>query len=236
MTPRRVLVTGGGSGIGLAGAREIVNRGAKVAIADLAFGHVPDDLDVARITVDVSDEVAVDRMFVEAIAALGGVDVVIHSAGVMREQRRDIREITLESWTNLITINLTGSFLVARGAVRTMVPQGAGVLILVGSGAGTYGPSGSVPYGASKGGLNGLVLTLEDHLAGTGIRVHNFCPGGVDTPLVQESLDEAVANGFDADAIEKARGNLTAAASVGRILAFLASEDADAVTGNIRSL
>lgn len=236
MTTRRVLVTGGGSGIGLAGALALHERGALVAIADLNFDHVPDGVDLPNITVNVTDESAVDQMFNEATAILGGVDVVIHSAGIMREQRRDIREISLESWTNLITTNLTGAFLVARGAARAMIPQGGGVLILVGSGAGTYGPSGSVPYGASKGGINGLVITLEDHLKNTGIRVHNFCPGGVDTPLVQESMNEAIANGFSADTITKARGNLTDVASVGRILAFLASEDADSVTGNIRTL
>ena len=109
----------------------------------------------------------------------------------LEKQNRDIREITLESWQSIIpAVNLTGSFLVAREAVRVMASNGGGVIILVGSGAGATDTSGSIPYGSSKGGVNGLAMTLAAHLAPLGFRVHNFMPGTVDTQLVQESSDK----------------------------------------------
>lgn len=233
MTSRRVLVTGGGSGIGLAAVGALLDRGASVVVADLRFdpslGHLP----VERLSTDVTSETDVARAFEGAIAAMGGLDVVINCAGIAREQNRDLREITLESWQSMIAVNLTGSFLVAREAVRTMAPSGGGVLILVGSGAGTTAPSGSIPYGASKGGVNGLAMTLAAHLGGLGFRVHNFMPGTVDTPLIQATYDEALGNGADPDSTARERSALTDPASVGRVLALLASEDADAMTGNV---
>src|SRR5262245_14336891 len=233
MTPRRVLVTGGGSGIGLAAVRALLERGATVAVADMRFDGSSEGLPVSRVIADVTSEADVQRAFEESVAALGGLDVVINCAGITREQNRDIREITLESWEAIVAVNLTGSFLVAREAVRVMTPHGGGVIILVGSGAGTTAPSGSIPYGASKGGVNGLAMTLAAHVLPHGFRVHNFMPGTVDTPLVQNSYDEALSNGADPESTAQARSNLTDPASVGRVLALLASEDADAMKGNV---
>lgn len=233
MTSRRALVTGGGSGIGLAAVQALVASGARVAAADLRFDPPAEDATVTRIRADVTNEADVQRAFHEAVTALGGLDVVINCAGIAKEQNRDIREVSLESWASVLAVNLTGSFLVAREAVRVMTPHGGGVIILVGSGAGTTAPSGSIPYGASKGGVNGLVMTLAAHVERHGFRVHNFMPGTVDTPLVQDSYDEALDNGADPAATAHERSNLTDPASVGRVLALLASEDADAMKGNV---
>jgi NAD(P)-dependent dehydrogenase (short-subunit alcohol dehydrogenase family) len=233
LTSRRVIVTGGASGIGLGAVRALVDNGAKVAVLDLDFANFPNDLTVPRFTADVSKEDDVAAAFTRAAAALGGIDAVIHSAGIQREQQRDLREISLQSWQKLISVNLTGAFLVAREAVRLMAPTGGGVLILVGSGAGTTGPSGSIPYGASKGGVNGLAMTLAKHLEPQHIRVHNFLPGAVDTPLIQRSFDEGLGNGADAETFAAMRSNLVDPAAIGRVLAFLVSEDGDAVKGNV---
>ena len=234
MTSRRVLVTGAGSGIGRAATAALVGSGAQVAAVDMRFDQAPDATYPASfIAADVTSELDVQRAFGQAVDALGGLDVVINCAGITREQNRDIREISLQSWQSVIGVNLTGSFLVAREAVRVMAPTGGGVLILVGSGAGTTGPSGSIPYGASKGGVNGLAMTLAAQLAPLGFRVHNFMPGTVDTPLVQDSYDEAISNGADPESTARERSDLTDPASVGRVLALLASEDADALRGNV---
>lgn len=233
MTPRRVLVTGGGSGIGLAAVRALHEGGANVTAADLRFDPSLSELPVARFVMDVTSETDVASAFAAAVEAMHGLDVVINCAGITREQNRDIREITLESWQSVMSVNLTGSFLVAREAVRMMAPNGGGVIILVGSGAGTTAPSGSIPYGASKGGVNGLAMTLAAHLAPHGFRVHNFMPGTVDTPLVQGSYDEALSNGADAESTARARSSLTDPASVGAVLRLLASVDADVMIGNV---
>lgn len=233
MMSRRLLVTGGGSGIGLAGVRALVERGASVAALDLKFDRSLDQLPVTRIVADVTSETDVARAFAEAGEALGGLDVVINCAGIAHQQHRDVREIELAAWQSMISVNLTGSFIVAREAVRTMAPHGGGVIILVGSGAGTIYPSGSIPYGASKGGVNGFAMTLAAQVEPLGFRVHNFMPGTVDTPLIQGTYDEALANGADPERTVRERSNLTDPASVGRILALLASEDADAMKGNV---
>jgi len=234
MSRRRVIVTGGGSGIGRGAVEALLADGARVAVLDLHLDAIPSSPDVSGHECDVSEESSVAAAFTAAVEWLGGADAVIHSAGIMREQARDIRYITLESWSRVLDVNLTGSFLVAREAVRAMADSG-GALILVGSGAGTTGPSGSVPYGASKGGVNGLAMTLAEHLAPLGIRVHNFMPGLVDTPLVQRSLDEAVANGRTETEIQAARQGAVSPAGVGRLLAFLAGEGGDALRGNVAS-
>lgn len=236
MTSRRVVVTGGASGIGLGAVKALVSSGARVAVLDVNFERVPADLSVPTFTADVSKEDQVVAAFDEATKALGGLDVVIHSAGIQREQQRDLREITLDVWQTVISVNLTGAFLVAREAARLMIPAGGGVLILIGSGAGTTGPSGSVPYGASKGGVNGLAMTLARHLEPQHIRVHNFMPGAVDTPLIQRSFEEGLRNGADADAFTVSRSNLADPDATGRVLAFLASEDGDVVKGNVATL
>lgn len=232
MATRRVLVTGAGSGIGHAAVQALASSGASVVGADLrraTAGATP------MIIGDVANEADVDRMVDEAVDTLGGLDVVIHCAGIMREQRRDLREISLTAWHEVIAVNLTGTFLVARAAARVMVPCGGGTIILVGSIGGTFVPSGSIPYGASKGGVNGLAITLADHLAPFGIRVNNFTPGTVDTPLVQGMLDEALRNGTTAAEVSGRRAQLTETERIGKVLAFLASEAGDVVVGSLRT-
>lgn len=233
MTRRRVLVVGGGSGIGLAAAMALHDDGAAVVVADLHFDQALEELALAQIVVDVTSEGQVEDGFSHAVRALGGLDVVINCAGIAREQNRDVRDVSLESWQAVIAVNLTGSFLVAREAARVMTPNGGGVIILVGSAAGTTEPSGSVPYGASKGGVNGLTMTLAAHLAPLGFRVHNFMPGTVDTPLIQGTFDEALDNGADPSRTALERSSLSDPASVGRVLALLASVNADAMRGNV---
>lgn len=234
MNARRVIVTGGDSGIGLATVEALRNDGARVAVLDVRLDATPNSFDVRGFHCDVSDEESVAAAFHAATKWLGRLDAVVHAAGIMREQRRDIRDITVASWQHVLTVNLTGSFLVARETVSAMAPSG-GALILIGSGAGVSGPSGSVPYGASKGGVNGLALTLAEQLSPHGIRVHNFMPGIVDTPLVQRSLDEAVANGSVGKEIEATRAAAVSPAGVGRLIAMIAGEASDALRGNVAS-
>lgn len=235
MATRRVLVTGAGSGIGRATLQALRDCGHQVVGTDLHADSGAATAAPPLIIGDVSNETDVASIFAAAVAELGGLDVVIHCAGIMREQRRDIREVPLASWHEVIEVNLTGSFLVAREAARMMVPAGGGALILVGSIGGTYVPSGSIPYGASKGGVNGLALTLAEHLAPYGIRVNNFTPGTVDTPLVHHMLDEALRNGTAPAEVSGRRAQLTETERIGKVLAFLASEQGDIVVGSLRT-
>jgi 3-oxoacyl-[acyl-carrier protein] reductase len=226
----RVVVTGAASGIGRATALALSAVGARLALMDwdeagLAATAEATGGEERPLThrVDVSDETSVDEAFEAVTAAWGGIDVLINVAGIMRDQMADIRNITLEDWQRVIGINLTGGFLTARAASRAMIPAGAGTIILVGSPAGVTGPSGSISYGSSKGGVNGLAMTLEKHLLPHGIRVQNFCPGSVDTPLLNKSLDTGVANGAPQSYADAARAIAVSPEGIGRALTLLAS-------------
>jgi NAD(P)-dependent dehydrogenase (short-subunit alcohol dehydrogenase family) len=238
---RRIVVTGAASGIGRATIRALAAYGAQLALidrdernlAEVARELAGSGANPLHFALDVADEEQVERAFASIQSAWGRIDTVIHSAGIMREQGADIRDISLESWQSVISVNLAGAFVVAKAASRRLIPQKSGTIILVGSVAGVVAASGSIPYGASKGGINGLAMTLQQHLEPHGIRVHNFCPGSVNTPLYQGSLNEGVNNGSSADAAAAVLAKSVDADGVGRALALLASPLADYLKGNI---
>lgn len=240
LTDQRIVLTGAASGIGRATALTLGAMGARLALLDRdgasvvrVAEEIGDGADVITAQVDVSEEASVDGAFDEVVARWGGIDTLINVAGIMRNQKADIRNIGLQDWQAVIGVNLGGSFLTARAACRTMIPARAGTIILVGSPAGVTGPSGSISYGASKGGVNGLAVTLEEHLAPHGIRVHNFCPGSVDTPLFNASLDAGVSNGAPQRYADEARARSVSPEGVGRALAILASPAAQDLRGAI---
>ena len=237
---QRVVVTGAASGIGRATALALAAAGARLALMDwdeTGLAATADAIDgeerplVHR--VDVSDETSVDSAFDAVTAAWDGIDVLINVAGIMRDQMADLRDITLDAWQQVIGVNLTGGFLTSRAASRTMIPAGRGTIILVGSPAGVTGSSGSISYGSSKGGVNGLAMTLERHLGAHGIRVQNFCPGSVDTPLFNKSLDSGVANGAPQSYADAARASSVSPEGIGRALMLLASPLASDLKGAV---
>ncbi|WDZ82940.1 SDR family NAD(P)-dependent oxidoreductase [Micromonospora cathayae] len=239
---RRVVVVGGASGIGLATVRAAVAAGAAVAVLD-ADGDGADRAAAEarlggatacarRVDVTVEDEVSAA---LDAVAAeLSGIDAVLHVAGVMRGQGLDVRDVPVELWHRVLAVNLTGPFLVAKHAARHLTP-GTGVLVLVGSKAGVLAGSGSVPYGASKGGLHGLALTLARQLDPQGIRVHALLPGDIDTPLMRRSLAEARANGADRHRIAELAATLGRPEDVASALVLLASPVSAGVVGTVHA-
>ncbi|MBB5827020.1 SDR family NAD(P)-dependent oxidoreductase [Micromonospora carbonacea] len=237
---RRVVVVGGASGIGLATVAAAADAGAAVAVLDADAAGAARAAAQARAAgatacsrgadVTVEEEVA---GALDAVAAeLGGVDAVLHVAGVMRGQGLDVRDVPVELWARVIAVNLTGPFLVAKHAARHLSARD-GVLVLVGSKAGVQTGSGSVPYGASKGGLHGLALTLARQLGPQGIRVHALCPGDIDTPLMRRSLDEARANGTDGGRIAAVEAALGRPEDVASVLVLLASPVSAGLAGTV---
>lgn len=236
---RRVLVTGAASGIGRATVERLAAGGARVASFDVADGP-PDgaggaESEIRHWRVDVSAEASVAAAVPEATAWLGGhVDVLIHVAGIMRAQQTPIDEVPLDVWEEVLGVNLRGAFLMTKHVVPRF-PPGAGAIVLVSSVAGVFVASGSVPYGASKGGLHGLAMTLEERLAGAGVRVNEVCPGSVRTPLLERSLDEASARLGSTRYRDDVAARWIGPEQVAEVLAFLASPAADAVRGTIRT-
>jgi NAD(P)-dependent dehydrogenase (short-subunit alcohol dehydrogenase family) len=150
----------------------------------------------------------------------------------MQGQGLDVADVPIELWHRVLSVNLTGPFLVARHAVAYLT-AGTGVLVLVGSKAGVLAGSGSVPYGASKGGLHGLALTLDRQLRPRGIRVHTLCPGDIDTPLMRRSLDEARANGVAPDRVADIESALGRPEDVAAALVLLAAPASAGVAGTV---
>ena len=237
----RVLITGAGSGIGRAASVLLAQRGSRVLAVDVddaagatlaAEARVPVERLVYRHT-DVSEEAQVREAGADAVERWGTIDALIAAAGIMRGQQQDLRAFEESTWDQVLEVNLKGTFLVAKHAGGVMMDAGRGVIVLVASKAGVSSGSGSYAYGASKGGMHGLAMTLERHLGPKGIRVNDVCPGDVDTPLYRRSLEEALRNGADPASVEAALAKLTPPAQIAELLAYLVTDAAACVRGTV---
>jgi NADP-dependent 3-hydroxy acid dehydrogenase YdfG len=186
------LVTGGGSGIGLAVARGLLREGAKVAIAgrneaklveasrSLAGGDR-----LLHHAADVSEVVAVQGLVKRVTDHWGRIDILVNNAGTNLKERT-FRELTPERWQTLIRANLDGAFYCMHAVLPQMLARSEGLIINVSSVAGKRAsPLGGAAYVASKFGMTGLGLCLAAEEKDAGIRVSNIYPGEVDTPILE---------------------------------------------------
>ncbi len=177
----RVAIIGAATGIGRAVAEGFAAEGARLALADRS----PAITDAARatgataITGDVAQETDATRMIAEAVAALGGLDVLINVAGV--QIVGDATATTTADWDRLMAINLRGPFLTCRAAIPHLAQSPRGTIINTASVAGLRGGPGGTAYAASKGGLIAFSTALALELAPQRITVNTICPGWVDT-------------------------------------------------------
>jgi NAD(P)-dependent dehydrogenase (short-subunit alcohol dehydrogenase family) len=234
-----ILVTGGASGIGRAAALCCGEEGARVAVVDM--DSVGADGTVTSIetaggsargyVVDIRQEEQVQAIVSQIESDFGRVDSLINSAGILEGAQVDLDSFEEETWDRVVDINLKGSFLMAKHTASVMERSGGGVIVLISSGAGVRGGSSSFAYGASKGGVHGLSLVLAPRLESKNIRVHAVCPGSIDTPLKMRVVEtEAKASGGSAEEMRKSLGK---AEGVGKILAFLVSDEADHLRGTL---
>jgi len=244
---KRIIVTGAASGIGRAVAFKVAGYGATLAAFDQnrAAGEavVAEIGSAARFwPVDIADRTAVETAVREAADWMGGLDVLLHIAGIIQGTMADIEDVTAEIWDRVIDVNLTGSFVVARECARIMKRSGRGAIVLTASGAGVTGGSASIAYAPSKGGVHGLAMVLEMHLGKHGIRVNDVCPGKVDTAMIAAGRAEVFRNtgqrpvppppgGNGSPFLYE--GNLSPPEAVAEVYAFLASDQADYVRGSI---
>lgn len=196
------LVTGGASGLGLATTRRLLERGAKVTIVDLPSSDgeaVAADLsdDVRFMPADVRDVDAMNAAF-DAAEEAGPLRILVHCAGrggAVRLVDREGNPGSLETYTDVITINLIGTFNVLRLAAARMaknepVDGDRGVCILTASVAAFEGQIGQIPYASAKAGIVGMTIVAARDLAGKFIRVNTIAPGTFDTPLLNRLPDE----------------------------------------------
>ena len=235
LTNKTILITGAASGIGRAAAVCCAQDGARVIAVDLdesGVNRCVDELGNGSqgYAVDVQSESAVTELFEKLASKFDHLDGLIHAAGILEGALVPIDDFDELTWDRVIDINLKGSFLLSKYSVPLMEKYG-GVLVLISSGAGVKGGSSSVAYGSSKGGVHGLSLVLASQLSDRNIRVHSVCPGSLATPLklrvVQKQADRA------GKTLEEVATNLGDPEGVGRILAFLVSNDADYLRGTV---
>ena len=230
------LVTGGARGIGRATAVRLAGGGAKVAInfksnasaADEAKKLV-EDAGGSAMTVqgDVSIEADVDRVIKEALAFGGRLDILINNAGITRDDL--LIRMTAEAWDAVIDLNLRGAFLVTRAAMRPMMKQRYGRVINVASVAGVAGNAGQANYAAAKAGLIGFTKTVAREMASRNITCNAVAPGFVPTDLTNALLEKMK----DTILPQIPLGRFGTVEDVANAIAFLASEDASYITGQV---
>lgn len=240
-----VVVTGGARGIGGATAEVLAARGARVVIGDLLAQEAATTASRVEqsggkalfVETHVTDPQACERLMATAVERFGGLDVLVCCAGILRGAFEQVDVLEDDTFRRVMDVNVRGTFLAAKAAVPHLRRRGRGVILMIASGAGVRGPSSSLAYGASKGGVNGFGMTLEAQLAPQNIRVNVICPGSLATVMKLENIaDGARARGEDPDAAvarAKETGQVGDPAGVARVLAFLASDDAAYVRGAI---
>jgi NAD(P)-dependent dehydrogenase (short-subunit alcohol dehydrogenase family) len=181
---------------------------------------------------NVTDPASVQAMFSAVERRHGRLDALIQTAGVLKGAYTAVEEFPLEAWRTVMEVNVTGSFLCARYGVPLMKKAGGGVIVLVSSAAAVSGSS-SVAYGASKGGVNGLGITLANKLAPEGIRVNVVMPGNIDTAMKRSVIAVEAEQSHRPVDEAVAEAKLGAPEGVAKVLAWLVSDDADYVRGMI---
>jgi 2-dehydro-3-deoxy-L-rhamnonate dehydrogenase (NAD+) len=221
---RVALVTGGASGIGAATVELLRASGAKVAVFDLSpDGQAQDVLTIqGDVTSSADAEAAVQRVESE----LGGLDVLVCSAGVGGDSVRAI-DMPDEEWRRVFAINCDGTFFFNRAGVRGMAERGYGRVVNVASIAGKEGNPMASAYSASKAAVIGLTKSIAKEVADTGVLVNCIAPAVIDTPILSQLSEEHI--GYMLQKIPL--GRVGKPEEVARLIAYLASEDLSFATG-----
>jgi meso-butanediol dehydrogenase / (S,S)-butanediol dehydrogenase / diacetyl reductase len=229
---KRVLITGGASGIGAATAARFLEEGARVCVLDRdaqGCDHIRRELPglAEAIIADVTDLMQVEAAFAEAVRLMDGVDVLINNAGI--SVRHNFLDITPEEWEKVLSVNLTGVFYVGQTAARHMWERGSGVILQMASTNGMVGQPFYAAYNATKAGVISLTKTMAVELAPK-VRVCAVAPGYVLTPMQRAEYSDAMLEEVNRKIPLRRHAE---PAEVAALFAYLASDDAAYVTGQV---
>ncbi len=228
---RRVVITGGASGIGAASVARFQEDGCRVAALDRDEAMLATcGADVTRVC-DVANDQSISAAIDEAVAELGGLDVIVTAAGIA--SRGSVVECTPEEFGRVMSVNVRGVYLACRAGIPHLRTSGGGAIVVVASQLGLVAVPDAAAYCASKGAAINLARAMALDHASEGIRVNAVCPGPTDTPLVQRFFEETGDRAGTQAAFEAAVaiGRLIEPSEIAEAILFLASERAQATIG-----
>jgi 2-hydroxycyclohexanecarboxyl-CoA dehydrogenase len=235
---RTAVVTGGGSGIGLAIGERLAVDGAAVAVWDLdgeAARAVAGKIEAAGgssvgQTVDVSDRQAVDAAVADLNSRLGRPTILVNNAGLSGFD--PFLEITVETWTRILEVNLTGTFHCCQAVVAGMIDEGWGRIVNISSSSVHSGTPRMTHYVASKAGVVGFTKALALELAPKGITVNTIPPGFIDTPMLRAADHDGLLS-IERSLATTPVGRIGRPEDIAAACAFLVSDEAGYVTGQM---
>jgi len=236
LTGKVAVITGGNGGIGLGIAKGLAGAGANIVIAARSVEKTAQALENIRalgveahgITVDVTQEPAIQRIVTSTIDHMGRLDILVNNSGIA--VRAQPQELTAAQWDSVVDVNLRAAFLASKAAYAQMVKAGGGKVINVGSMYSIFGSDWGAPYAASKGGLVQLTKSLAVAWAKDNIQVNAVLPGWIVTDLTR-GIQDADPNRYDNISRRIPTGRWGEPSELAGAAVFLASTASDYVTG-----